>query len=373
MNLVFDGASLRLARVFSGLALEEVALRVGKTRQYLHKLEANQGTPTAQLAQDLADALQVEAGFFAPKARHLHEDQFHFRKLLTTKATIKQVAIARGEMVDILIKYLDQELHLPEINIPSVSQPNTYEDIERAAEYCRKEWELGLGPIDNMTRLAENLGAVVTTFNGISKDIDALSVSVERPFIVRNIAKESACRHRFDIAHELGHLVMHDGLVTGDRITESQANRFASALLLPRSMMAKLFPRPNGTRLDWKGMKEFKLTWKVSKAAILYRARQLELITESQYKTGVITLRKYGESNGEKDDYLIPQEPPEMMTKALLVLATKKGMYPNDLAKALHIKPAFLHELTGVDSAPQPPDASHSSQTRPRHLRLVKS
>ncbi|UYO93932.1 helix-turn-helix domain-containing protein [Pollutimonas sp. M17] len=372
MNLVFDGASLRLARVFSGLALDEVASRVGKTRQYLHKLETGQGTPTAQLAQDLADALQVEVGFFAPKARHLHEEQFHFRKLLTTKATIRQVAIARGEMVDILIKYLDQELHLPEINIPNIPQPRTYEDLERTAEYCRKEWELGLGPIDNMTRLAENLGTVVTTFNGISKEIDALSVSVERPFIVRNIAKESACRHRFDIAHELGHLVMHEGLVTGDRVTESQANRFASALLMPRSMMAKLFPRPNGTRLDWKGMKEFKLTWKVSKAAILFRARQLELITEGQYKTGVITLRKYGESNGEKDDYLIPHEPPETMAKALLVLATKKGIHSDDIAKALHIKPALLYELTGVDNAPQISNAKDPSETRPRHLRLVK-
>lgn len=368
MNVLFDGASLRLARVFSGLALEEVAEKVGKTRQYLHKLETGQGKPTEQLAYDLADALDVEVGFFAPRSNRLHEDQFHFRKLLTTKSTIKQVAVARGEMIDSLIRFLEQELRLPEVKIPSIAQIQTYEDIERAAESCRSEWDLGLAPIGSMTRLAENLGAVVTTFSGVSKEIDALSVSVERPFIVRNTAKESACRQRFDIAHELGHLVMHEGIVTGDRVTENQANRFASALLLPRTMMAKLFPRPNGTRLDWKGMREFKLTWKVSKAAILYRAKQLDLITESQYKTGVITLKKYGESNGEKEDYLISQEPPEMLARSLFVLAEKRGIGVGEIAKALNVKVGFLKELTGLEDF-----VDQRPQVAPRvpHLRLV--
>ncbi|WP_312905167.1 ImmA/IrrE family metallo-endopeptidase [Stutzerimonas nitrititolerans] len=368
MNVLFDGASLRLARVFSGLALEEVAEKVGKTRQYLHKLETGQGKPTEQLAYDLADALEVEVEFFAPRSNRLHEDQFHFRKLLTTKSTIKQVAVARGEMIDSLIRFLEQELRLPVVRIPSFPLVQTYEDIERAAERCRNEWDIGLGPIGSMTRLAENLGAVVTTFSGISKEIDALSVSVERPFIVRNTAKESACRQRFDIAHELGHLVMHEGVVTGDRVTENQANRFASALLLPRTMMAKLFPRPNGTRLDWKGIREFKLTWKVSKAAILYRAKQLDLITESQYKTGVITLKKYGESNGEKDDYLVPQEPPEMLAKSLFVLAEKRGMRIDDVAKALNVKVNFLKELTGLEGFD---DQRSSREAKIPHLRLV--
>lgn len=191
---------------------------------------------------------------------------------------------------------------------------------------------------------------------------------MERPFIVRNTAKESACRQRFDIAHELGHLVMHEGVVTGDRVTENQANRFASALLLPRAMMAKLFPRPNGARLDWKGIREFKLTWKVSKAAILYRAKQLDLISESQYKTGVVTLKKYGESNSEKDDHLVPQEPPEMLAKSLFVLAEKRGICIEDVAKALNVKVNFLKELTGLEGLD---DKRSFREAKASHLRLV--
>lgn len=348
---------MRLARVFGGLSLEEVAERVGKSRQYLHKLETNQSKPTEQLMIGLADALDVEVDFFFPKEHRLNEEQFHFRKLLTTKATIKQVAIARGEMVNYLINFLEKELKFPNVNIPSITDIKSYDSIERAAEICRKEWGLGSSPIGNMTRLAENLGAIVTNFNGVSKEVDALSVAVERPFIVRNTAKESICRQRFDIAHELGHLVMHEGIVTGDRVTENQANRFASALLMPRAMMIKLFPRPNGKRLDWKGMREFKQTWKVSKAAMLYRARQLDLINDAQYKTGVITLKKYGEANGEKDDYLIADEPPEVIENALKVLLEKKGIDVSNIAASLSVRPKFFKEITGLslpDTRPKP-------------------
>ncbi|WP_336368089.1 helix-turn-helix domain-containing protein [Marinobacter sp. C2H3] len=350
MTMEFEGAALRLARIFCGLSLEEVAVKVDKSRQYLHKLETGQSKPTTELLTELADTLQVESDFFFNRELKLYEDQFHFRSLMTTKSSIKQVAVARGEMVNRLIRTLEEYLELPEVCIPSYDQVTSVSDIEHIAESCRRDWGLGLGPIDNMTRLAENLGAPVITFASVSKQIDALSVADERPLIVRNTAKTDTCRQRFDIGHELGHLVMHEGVITGDRTTESQANRFASALLLPRSMMAKLFPRPRGSRLNWVGIREFKQTWKVSKAAILYRARQLDLITEQQYKTGVITLRKYGESNGEKDDNLIAAEPPELLATALKALADNHSIGIEQLARMLKVKRSFLEEVTGLSS-----------------------
>ena len=65
MNEDFNGAALRLARLFGGLALDDVASTVGKTRQYLHKLETGQSAPSAQLLVELALALKVEPEFWA--------------------------------------------------------------------------------------------------------------------------------------------------------------------------------------------------------------------------------------------------------------------------------------------------------------------
>jgi Zn-dependent peptidase ImmA (M78 family) len=154
---------------------------------------------------------------------------------------------------------------------------------------------------------------------------------------------------RLDLTSSMGKALA--GL-SGDRITETQANRFASALLIPRAMMAKLFPRPRYSRLDWVGLREFKLTWKASKAAILYRARQLELISDVQYKTGVITLRRTGEANGERDDNLIPSESPSLLLQALTILAEKKKLFAKEIASALQITPELLKEIVGIDESP---------------------
>ncbi len=367
MDIIFNGAELRLARIFNGLALEDVAERVDKTRQYVHKLETGQAVPTIQLLDRLAAVLQVEPSFFMNAHRlMIEEDQFHFRKLFTTRAMIKQVVMARGELISRLVTYLDHELRLPELRIPEVANPHTACDVEHAAELCRSEWDMGLGPIANMHRLAEHVGAVVTSFKSVSKEIDALSVAVKRPIIVCNEAKESVCRQRFDIGHELGHFVLHSGMSTGDRSTESQANRFASALLVPRTMMLKLFPRPRGSRLDWVGLREFKITWKVSKAAILYRARQLELISDDQYKTGVITLRRTGEATGEREDNLIPSEHPELLARSLAVLAEKKGIQAEDIASKLRVLPSLLREVIGFNMPTCLLDKNLEACKRPR-------
>lgn len=54
------------------------------------------------------------------------------------------------------------------------------------------------------------------------KKVDALSVNRKFPIIIRNIAKESACRIGFDLAYECGHLIMHDGIETGCKQTERE-------------------------------------------------------------------------------------------------------------------------------------------------------
>lgn len=353
MHNSFNGAQLRLVRFFNNFSLEEVAAQVDCTRQYLHKLETNQGLPSDEMAIRLATALGVLPEFFFNCAVEVNEEQVHFRKQFTTRAVVKHVAIARAELFARLVQYLDRVLALPKVNFPH-HEVRGVEDVERAAEICRQYWGLGSGPIDHMMRLAENLGVLITTFPGVSTEVDALSVALQRPIIVRNEAKLSTCRQRFDIGHEVGHFVLHDGRLTGDRQSESEANRFANALLVPRAMMAKAFPRPKGVRLDWAGIREFKMDWKISKAALLYRARQLELISDDQYKSGVITLRRTGEATGEREDNLIPPEQPELLQTSLRVLAERKGIYVADIAKELRVSVGLLRELIGFNPPTAP-------------------
>ncbi|MEQ5232893.1 MULTISPECIES: XRE family transcriptional regulator [Providencia] len=344
---MFKGSNLRLARLYHELSLEQVAERVGKTRQYIQRLETDDASPTQELTNELANALQVNIDFFYENSDVLvNEEIVHFRKRSSTRMSTKLATLSRAELYRRLINIFDEYLNLPPVKFPSIKVV-TQDDIERAAEKCRSDWGLGMGPIENMTRLAEKLGAFVTSFESVSDEVDALSVPLSRPFIVRNMAKRSPCRQRFDIAHEVGHLILHEGISTGDRITESQANRFASALLLPRSSMAKYFPRPIGGRIDWKGLSNFKLTWNVSKAAIIYRAHQLSLLTDAQYKTAFFGLKRKGEAIDEKEDYLIKHEKPEFFHRAIRVLINELGISPQDLANRLRISVNMLSNLSG--------------------------
>src|SRR3546814_8588593 len=94
-----------------------------------------------------------------------------------------------------------------------------------------------------------------------------------RPIIVRSALKESLCRQRFDFAHGCGHLIMHRGLQTGDRATEDQAHRFASAFLFPRGAVLREFPR--GSSINWRALYDLKLRWKMSVRALIRRGHDL--------------------------------------------------------------------------------------------------
>ena len=353
------GANIRLVRLFHGYSLEEVAAHLGKTRQYVHKIETEQITPPEPVLEAIAEMTQVYPVFFYRQAPgSISEEQCHFRKHFTARAAIKHMALAKGELFRRLVAGIEEQVEFPAPSIPQ-HEVRSLVDVEQAAEACRRHWGLGLGPIQNMVRLAENVGVVVTSFKGVSREVDAYSISASRPIIVLNADEASACRLRFDVAHELGHLVMHVGELTGDRKTEGEANRFAGAFLLPRSSFVKEFPRMRGSHLNWHGLSELKLRWKVSKAALLYRAKQLDLISEDQYRTGVIRLNRGGEARIEREDALIPKEVPELFPQAVRVGFAHAGKDFSAYCQSFCVQASILNEFVeALWKAPEPAPAS---------------
>lgn len=347
MEMLFNGAQLRLARQFWGKPLNEVAEGINKTRQYVSQLETGKGRlkwedPATEAISNLLEVMP--SFFFKEPGTMLSEDQANFRKLTTTKTSMKQKVLARGAIFDEAVEFIGTKVRFPNVDFPDHSGAETAEEIERAAEKVRLHWGLGYGPISHMVRVAERAGAVVTFFHDASTEVDALSITSKRPVIVRNDAKQSPFRLRFDIAHEVGHLILHEGLVTGDRKTESEANRFASAFLLPRSTFIKAFPR-RGSRIDWSGLSELKMEFKVTKAAILYRAKSLGLLDDDQYRSAIITMKNRGESIEEAEDRFIVAESAEVLPAAIEILRKHHRISHSELAKRLCVTPRFLEQI----------------------------
>ena len=344
--MTFIGSNLRIARLFHGISQQELGEHIGCSKQFLSRLESGGDVPTAALVSRLCDRLAVLPEFFVePDPMPIADEQCHFRKQLTTKVALHQVARAKGEFLKRMINVMDEHLELPRYEFEE-GDVSSAEAIEQAAERAREHWGLGLGPIQNMTRIAENAGAVVMPINGLAPEIDAISFATRRPVIAMNPDGRSSCRARFGIAHEIGHFCLHIGIQTGDKVTESQANRFASAFLMPRRYFAaECRTAMRGSRLNWSVLADIKVRWGVSKAAILYRGRQLGVFSDEQYRSGVIGLTRRGEARAEFEDKDMPLESPDLITDGIQVLREAFGISRAALAREMKVQTSLLDEL----------------------------
>lgn len=319
----FNGEQLKLARMASGLSLAEIGDMLGVTRQYVSRLE-NGVLPSPKQLEVLSDVLNVEIEFFfKQRVKAIEAGECHFRSLRASTQTLKKTIMAQVEMLDShFVTYLEQEVGFPEVNITAAKDHefDSPRNIELLAEKTRKCLGLGMGPISNVVRLLESIGCIVINLADADERIDAFSIYSGRPLIVRNTSKQSPGRMRFDFLHELGHLVMHDGIETGCRITEQQANNFASAFLMPRSSFIHEFPRVRGAYFNWDALVEMKIRWGISLKALLFRARTLGLISSDKAKSGYVYLARNGFTKIERGDELMVAETPSMLQRAIDML-----------------------------------------------------
>ena len=122
---------------------------------------------------------------------------------------------------------------------------------EEVAAQVRKYWDIGTGPIKDLQYLLEKNGIIVTGFDTNEDKIDAFSQRTivagnDIYFIAVALGNRPEGRIRFDMAHELGHILLHPWSEDLEAITkdefkarERQANMFASAFLLPRDSFGK--------------------------------------------------------------------------------------------------------------------------------------
>ncbi|MCP4344456.1 MAG: ImmA/IrrE family metallo-endopeptidase [Desulfobacterales bacterium] len=345
-NNPFYGEKLRLARTFNGFTLAELGEHVAVSRQYLQRVEVNPSiSPNAELINALAEVLHVKPEFFfEPLTGEVREETCRFRKLKTTPKHIRNRAISYGTIFNLILLYLENEFDIPPVNIPSVSI-KTREDTERASEKCRVRWKLLRdAPVHNMIRSLERAGIVTTTFGEVSDKIDAFSYLSVRPVIVRNTEKNSTSRARFDLAHELGHLVLHQGIEEDEPYLEEQANHFASAFLLPRVAFFQEFPR--SSRINWGELIDMKTRWGVSLQAIIRRAYDLGIINAVAYRKANVYINQLGWRTNEPAEEKIPAEHPEIVPECFEML-NNQGVSPGDIAYMLYLT-VFILEKFGL-------------------------
>ena len=345
--MAFYGQRLRLARVFRGLTQSEVAADVAASTALLSQLENGGRDPSAELLAALAHVLGVETGFFGERTEDEFSDEdTNFRRRRITPEKLQKRLLAHGTLLGMVVRHLGKNLELPADAVPQITVTNN-EEIERAAESVRERWGVGLEePIDNLGRLLERSGVVLSRLKLEAEEIDSFSRFGLVSVVEVDTAKGSGSSVIFDMAHELGHGVMHRGVRTGNPDTEEQAGYFAEAFLLPRVAFRREFW--TGGKLDWNYLLELKRRWKTSVGTLVERAYHLGIIDPATYRRARKHMYAQGWANGEPDEPAVEQ--PALLDAALRALQKKNGGGIREMAAALYWKPTTFEAVTGVDA-----------------------
>lgn len=291
----FNGERLTMARQLAGLKKAHLASLIDMSPASVTSWESGTKQPNRSTLAKLSLALNVEPQFFAGGAPP-RVSKPHFRSLRSTPQIAQDEAEAYGKFVAEVAGMLENAVEFPETSLPDipVDPAEHAASPEEAAQTARELFGVGPGPIQHVVRLAERVGVVVVFSEPRIASIDAYSLhTASRPVIVLNPAKDDYYRQRFDVAHEIGHLIMHHDAEPGGKVAEDQAHRFAAELLMPAEEIGPYLPTSTGGRA-WAQLADMKEHWGVSLAALLYRARTLGVMGDVSYRNAMVRMSQNG-------------------------------------------------------------------------------
>ena len=354
----FDPTRLTQARNLVGITKRRLADELGVTPAAVSQYEMGTNKPRPDLLPVLAVVLEVPLAFFLSGRPHARLDSSaaHFRSLRSTRAYQRAKAIAFTEQIWELAYALEKRVQLPLVDLPGFTggevDPGTDlpSDPLAAAGALRVAWGLGTGPITHLVRRLEAHGIVVHApqRDEDMRSVDAFSTSrLPRPVIVLTPNRtDDVYRHRFSAAHELGHLVLHGEAAPGDIAQEREADNFAAEFLTPRESIMPELP----ARADLHKLSQLRGTWGVSVNSLLYRCREVGLLSDSSASRAYQRLHSLQGQPGFAPEPAAgyPGELPALFSQAF-ALACDHGLTIRDLARELAWSVPRVRQMLAVE------------------------
>jgi Zn-dependent peptidase ImmA (M78 family)/transcriptional regulator with XRE-family HTH domain len=345
---VLNHEMIVLAREYRNLTQEQLARSVTVSQATIAKIEGGLSRDVAtHLIQRIAASLEFPVEFFYQTGERLSfgSSSYYCRKRSDITAADRRRISGIVNLFRLSLKRLLNAVDLePSRKLPFFDLENYSGSPVHVARAVRAFWQLPEGPIKDLTMLIESAGIVIITCNFGTKAMDATSLRLaDMPpmiLISRNIPND---RWRFTLAHELGHLVMHD--VPREEM-EDEADQFAEEFLMPEKELRAQFTSFAKIRLQ--DLANLKPYWKVSIAALLMRAGTLGYVSVAQKKNLWAQMSKLGYRRQEPG--VLPAEKPENFDNLFTYYKRELGYTVDDLARTLAIFPEEFGRL-GVEAA----------------------
>lgn len=350
------GERLRAARLAKGWTQEALGQAVGGlTKAAISAYERDHRTPDAQTLRKLAGVLDLPSPGWLLQTPLRPVEWLGFRKSSRLSAGLQRQIQAKAERtVDAFLEL--RELVDPQrpVDFPQPVEVLSLDGVEGAADALRLTWGCGDGPLPSLTALVEEHGAVVlgirpdSQFDGLSGVVDTAKGRV--PVAVLNDTV-SPDRFRLSLAHELGHRLLRvaPGQIGGRRPDETAAFRFGAALLVPAAT-ARQELGPRRTRLPLGELVELKQRYGLSISGWTRRARDLSIITESEYARWQKVLKTTGLYRTEATEYPYCGDEQPSRLQQMLAHALAEGLVSETWARQWlpDVLDALAHQVDRV-------------------------
>ena len=347
---IFNGAKLKVARIYRGKTVDQLAKEVNINKKDIIAFEENKYKPTPENTMKLSNNLQfpreyffknenikvtVEGSHFNPQSTIPRNEEISYREKLI--------------MTHKIYTFMQGYIKFPKLNLPG--NLNRNDDIEEMATKTRRYWGLGDGAIGNMVSLLEGNGILLSGINidrkGASPYTQKQSLNKESLYVIAlGNDKKSATIRNYDLAYELAYIIYNELNIPSKKFN---ADEFACAFLLPKDALLEDLSNPN--ELDF--YIEMKTKWLVPISIMIFRAYTLGAINYKKYNFLMNEMNKKGWLKKEPLDDNIKGVSPQALKTAVELLFENNIMSKNTLMDNLanfgiNMNPEDIEILIGL-------------------------
>ncbi|WP_422074054.1 helix-turn-helix domain-containing protein [Tranquillimonas rosea] len=354
---------LTQAREYAGLPKNGLARLADLSSASVGAYERGVQAPTDEVIVRLAKTLNVDPELLTTPMDGGPVDRVFWRRMARDTVQSQRRTTAYIQWACEAIYRVEDFVELPPLNLPDFKFTDWTRisdfQIEEAAMLAREHWGLGTGPIADVTRVIENAGIPVLEFEvenrgqaGFTHPSDLLG----RPVIGFNSFEQTNARQRFSLAHELGHLLLHETVRDVDLSTsqryrqiENQAHRFAAAFLFPHDAYVR-----SVRYHSLEEMASLKRTWGVAVLTQIKRSEQLGCVSSEKAQALFVQAgrRRFRRPFGEPWDRDTPLEAPRLLARSIDLLSNDAPLSYNELIETMPFPRSVLQEAFGRSFAP---------------------
>lgn len=343
---------IREAREGCGLTLDVFAELLGVTKQAVARYESGLCAPSGEaMGKIIAITAQPPAFFVSERPRPASSITPFWRSLKRMELSDRKRISRRLEWARDVVGFVEKFIKFPPVSLPAIDfnpAKDGVDAIECAADQLRAHWGLGLGPVRDLSVLMEVHGIILIREPVNCDDMDAVSCwQAGRPYVLFSADVQSGPRTAFNLAHEIAHILLHSAVeVTADNLNqiEKQANRFASAFLLPQETFSR---EVLGTSLEhFKFLKE---KWGVAIAAMSYRCKDLNILSENQFSYLMRQMNVQKIRTREPLDDRFQVSHPSVLGASIKMLIDNNVQTKAQIEDALSLNLADIESLCGLE------------------------